>query len=185
MQIRHTPRYALHNEALHRPARSMRSLQAARDQLPWFFKFTTIFASWLVLGAYVLAALIFTSASDNLVPTRRTLIALAATMLGVGDIAMAVMAFLSRSLLFQFHAVAIPTLTSSVLGLWAIVMNHSLHRRFPVAVTYIHVPLGFAASSTGLSIIYTSWLWYRLRMISKADHTNATDDRPAATWTKV
>jgi hypothetical protein len=120
---------------------SVTDLYAERDRLSWIYRTTALVASWFVLGAYILAPLIFTSASDNLKPTRNAMVTLAVAMLVLGYAALIMTARLSRSLLFCFECVALPTLTSSVEGLFSVVMNHALHKVFPVSDTYIVVPL--------------------------------------------
>jgi hypothetical protein len=108
---------------------------------PWIYRTTALVASWFVLGAYILAPLIFTSASDNLKTTRNTMVALAVAMLVLGYATLIAIATLSRSLLFCFECVALPALTSSVEDLFSVVMNHALHKIFPVSDTYIVDPL--------------------------------------------
>jgi hypothetical protein len=79
---------------------SVTDLYAERDRLSWIYRTTALVASWFVLGAYILAPLIFTSASDNLKPTRNAMVTLAVAMLVLGYAALIMTARLSRSLLF-------------------------------------------------------------------------------------
>jgi hypothetical protein len=143
-------------------------LHAERDRLSWIYRTTALVASWFVLGAYILAPLIFTSASDNLKPTRDTMVALAASMLVVGYGALAMTAYLSRSLLFRFECVALPTLTSSIEGLFSVVMNHALHKVFPVSDTYIVVPLVLVCISVVACGLWTAFLYRRIRRIKRS-----------------
>src|SRR2546421_5822609 len=96
---------------------SATDLYAERDRLPWIYRTTALVASWFVLGAYILAPLIFTSLSDNLKPTRNAMVVLAVAMLVIGYVVLILTAISSRSLLFRFESVALPALTSSVEGL--------------------------------------------------------------------
>jgi hypothetical protein len=144
---------------------SVTDLYAERDRLSWVYRTTALVASWLVLGAYILAPLIFTSASDNLKPTRNTMVALAVAMLVIGYVALLTAALLSRSLLFRFECVALPTLTSSVEGLFSVVMNHALHKVFPVSHTYIVVPLVLVCISVVAFGLWAAVLYRRIHKI--------------------
>lgn len=144
---------------------SVTDLYAERDRLSWVYRTTALVASWFVLGAYILAPLIFTSASDNLKPTRNTMVALAVAMLVIGYIALLTTALLSRSLLFRFECVALPTLTSSVEGLFSVVMNHALHKVFPVSDTYIVVPLVLVCISVVAFGLWAAVLYRRIHKI--------------------
>jgi hypothetical protein len=144
---------------------SVADLYAERDRLSWAYRTIALVASWFVLGAYILAPLIFTSASDNLKPTRNTMVALAAAMLVVGYIGLIMAAFLSRSLLFCFESVALPALTSSVEGLFSVVMNHALHKVFPVSDTYIIVPLVLVCISVVAFGLWTAFLYRHIHSI--------------------
>jgi hypothetical protein len=133
-------------------------LYTERDALPWYFRTLAITASWLALGGYIVSALVFTSATDNIKVSRTFLTVLAAALLAVGYSAIAVLAYFSRSLLFLFDAVLLPILTSSFMGVFVTVMNHALHRNFPIPTQiYIYVPLVIACATTlgagGLSYI--------------------------------
>jgi hypothetical protein len=146
---------------------SATDLYAERDRLSWAYRTIALVASWFVLGAYILAPLIFTSASENLKPTRNTMVALAAAMLVAGYLGLIVTALLSSSLLFCFESVALPALTSSVAGLFSVVMNHALHKVFPVSDTYIIVPLVLVCISVVTFGLWTALLYRRIRRIKR------------------
>jgi hypothetical protein len=146
---------------------SATDLYAERDRLSWAYRPIALVASWFVLGAYILAPLIFTSASENLKPTRNTMVALAAAMLVAGYLGLIVTALLSSSLLFCFESVALPALTSSVAGLFSVVMNHALHKVFPVSDTYIIVPLVLVCISVVTFGLWTALLYRRIRRIKR------------------
>ena len=148
---------------------SATDLYAERDRLSWAYRTTALVASWFVLGAYILAPLIFTSDSDNLKPTRNTMVALAIAMLVVGYVVLLTTALLSRSLLFRFECVALPTLTSSVEGLFSVVMNHALHKAFPVSDTYIVVPLVLVCISVVVFGLWAAVLYRRIHRIKDSD----------------
>ena len=147
---------------------SVTDLYAERDRLSWAYRTIALVASWFVLGAYILAPLIFTSASENLKPTRDTMVALAAAMLVAGYLGLIVTALLSSSLLFCFESVALPALTSSVEGLFSVVMNHALHKVFPVSDTYIIVPLVLVCISVVAFGLWTTFLCRRIHRIKRA-----------------
>jgi hypothetical protein len=147
---------------------SATDLYAERDRLSWAYRTIALVASWFVLGAYILAPLIFTSTSGNLKPTRNTMVALAVAMLVVGYVGLIMAAFLSRSLLFCFESVALPALTSSVEGLFSVVMNHALHKVFPVSDTYIVVPLVLVCISVVAFGLWTAFLYRRISSIKRS-----------------
>ena len=155
----------------HRPI-TLSELHMTRDRLPWPYKFFTVLSTWFIAGAFILAPVFFYSEQSNLKPTRDTLIILAVAMLASGYILLLTLAYASHSLLFRFEAVAIPLLTASLLGEWAIVLNHALHKSFPVGDIYIQIPLALCSTSLGCSIIYAGWLWHRIRMIRRNDSTS-------------
>jgi hypothetical protein len=124
-------------------------LYTERDALPWYLRTIALIASWLALGGYVVFALIFTSDTDNVKVSRTFLIILGSAFLVVGYGAIAIVAYLGRSLLFLFDAVLVPILTSSFMGIFVTVMNHALHKRFPIPTQiYIYVPLVTACVTT-------------------------------------
>ena len=147
---------------------SVTDLYAERDRLSWAYRTIALVASWFVLGAYILAPLIFTSTSGNLKPTRNTMVALAVAMLVVGYVGLIMAAFLSRSLLFCFESVALPALTSSVEGLFSVVMNHALHKVFPVSDTYIIVPLVLVCISVVAFGLWAAFLYRRIHSIKRS-----------------
>ena len=153
--------------------KSCANLQAERDRLRWPYRTATTISVWFILGGYIYAPEIFTSEASNLKPTRNTLIIVAAAMLIIGYICLAVTALWSRSLLFNYECIALPLLTSSVGGMWAIVMNHALHKTFPVSDTYIEVPLVLSSISTVFSICLSFYLFWRIKKIRRTD-----SDRP-------
>ncbi|KIW88175.1 uncharacterized protein Z519_11286 [Cladophialophora bantiana CBS 173.52] len=124
-------------------------LYTERDALPWYFRTTAIAASWLALGGYIVFSLVFTSAEENIKVSRTFLTVLAAVFLILGYGAITAIAYFSRSLLFLFDAVLLPILTSSFMGVFVTVMNHALHKRFPIPTqVYIYVPLVIACATT-------------------------------------
>ncbi|KIW85061.1 hypothetical protein Z517_00449 [Fonsecaea pedrosoi CBS 271.37] len=136
-------------------------LYTERDALPWYFRTIAIAASWLALGGYIVFSLVFTSAEDNIKVSRAFLTALASVLLLLGYTAVAAIAYFSRSLLFLFDAVLLPILTSSFMGVFVTVMNHALHKHFPIPTqVYIYVPLIIACATTiGAGIL--SYITYR------------------------
>lgn len=157
-----------------RDSKSSTDLQAERDRLRWPYRTVTTVSAWFVLGGYIYAPEIFTSEASNLKPTRNTLIIVAAAMLIIGYFCLAVTALWSRSLLFNYECIALPLLTSSVGGIWAVVMNHALHKTFPVSDTYIEVPLVLSAVSTVFSICWSTYLFWKIKKIRRADENRPT-----------
>lgn len=145
-------------------------LYVERDRIPWYYKAVALVASWLVLAGFILFPLVFTSDADNIKSSRTTLTSTGAAFFIVGYIAISVTAALSKSILFIFDAVLLPILTSSVIGLTAVVFNHALHKKFPVSDIYIIVPLTLAAISTITSAALASWTYYRINQIRASDN---------------
>src|SRR6201996_6233023 len=83
-------------------------LYTERDALPWYFRTAAVAASWLALGGYIVFALVFTSATDNIKVSRTFLTALAGSLLLTGYGVATAVAYFSRSLLFLFDAVLLP-----------------------------------------------------------------------------
>ena len=124
-------------------------LYTERDALPWYFRLFAVVASWLALSGYVVFALGFTSATDNVKVSRTSLTVVASILLVVGYGAVTATAYFSRSLLFLFDSVLLPTFTSSFMGIFITVVNHALHKTFPISTQiYIYVPLVIACATT-------------------------------------
>jgi hypothetical protein len=96
------------------------------------------------------------------------MVALAVAMLVVGYVALITTALLSRSLLFRFECVALPTLTLSVEGLFSVVINHALHKVFPVSDTYIVVPLVLVCISVVAFGLWAAYLYRRIHRIKRS-----------------
>jgi hypothetical protein len=96
------------------------------------------------------------------------MVALAVAMLVLGYAALVATAMLSRSLLFRFECVALPTLTSSVEGLFSVVMNHALHKVFPVSDTYIVVPLVLVCISVVAFGLWAAFLYRHIHRIKES-----------------
>ena len=145
-------------------------LYTERDALPWYFRTSALVASWLALGGYIVFALNFTSDPDNTKMSRTSLTVLASVLLLAGYGAITVAAYFGRSLLFLFDAVLIPILTSSFLGIFVTVMNHALHKKFPIpSQIYIYVPLVIACATT-VGAGSLSYITYRrLHKIKETD----------------
>ncbi|KIW31171.1 uncharacterized protein PV07_02840 [Cladophialophora immunda] len=145
-------------------------LYTERDALPWYFRTIAITASWLALGGYIVFSLVFTSAEDNIKVSRTFLTVLAAVLLIVGYGAITAVAYFSRSLLFLFDAVLLPILTSSFLGVFVTVMNHALHKTFPIPTqVYIYVPLVIACATTVGSGVLSYITYRKLSKIKELD----------------
>ena len=146
-------------------------LYTERDQQPAYFRAIATTASWLVLGAYILFAEVFTSEESNLRPSRGTLTTLAGILLIVGYILCMSVGFLSRSLLFIFDCVLLPLLTSSFMGIFVTVMNHALHKKFPVPTqAYIYIPLITSCLATITIGVLAAVVYRRLYQIKKLDN---------------
>ncbi|EXJ90063.1 hypothetical protein A1O3_03131 [Capronia epimyces CBS 606.96] len=145
-------------------------LYTERDALPWYFRTIALVASWLALGGYILFALVFTSAESNIKASRFTLTLLASVFLFVGYAVSAVIAFYCRSLLFAFDAVLLPILTSSFMGVFVTVMNHALHKEFPIpSQAYIYVPLVTASSTTVASAVLGYIAYRKMATVKSLD----------------
>ncbi|OAP64424.1 hypothetical protein AYL99_00396 [Fonsecaea erecta] len=145
-------------------------LYTERDALPWYFRTIAITASWLALGGYIVFSLVFTSAEDNIKVSRTFLTVLAAVLLVVGYGAITAVAYFSRSLLFLFDAVLLPILTSSFMGVFVTVMNHALHKKFPIPTqVYIYVPLVLASTTTVGSGVLSFLTYRKINKIKELD----------------
>jgi hypothetical protein len=141
-----------------------------RNRIPWYYRAIALVASWLVLGGFILLPLVFTSNADNIKTSRTALVSIGVAFFITGYIAISVTAVLSKSILFCFDAVLLPILTSSVIGLAAVVFNHSLHKTFPVSDIYIIIPLTLASLSTVTSACLAGYTYYRIKLITHSDN---------------
>lgn len=163
-------------------------LYIERDTLPWYLKPLAVASSWLALAGYVVFALVFTSGETNLQTTRTTLTALAATFLLVGYVGVAAVAYYSHSLLFRFDAVLLPILTSSFMGLVITVLNHALHKHFPIpSQAYIYIPLVTAGVTTVASAGLALFVHRKMAKIKSLDtrrrqHTQRWDRDPSLSY---
>ena len=122
--------------------RTIFDLYIEKERLPWYYRTSALIASWLALGGYILSALVFTSDPSNLQTSRTVLTSIAAALLIIGYLTTALIAWLSRSLLFTIEAVLFPITTSSFIGIVAVVFNHALHKTFTIPnLSYIYAPL--------------------------------------------
>lgn len=145
-------------------------LYTERDALPWYFRTIALACSWFALGGYIIFALIFTSAENNIKTSRTVLTALAGFFIVAGYAGTGAIAYYSRSLLFLFDAVLLPILTSSLMGVFVTVLNHALHRNFPVSTrVYIYVPLVTACCATIVTGVLGYITYRRLSKIKKLD----------------
>ena len=119
-----------------------------RDHFSWLRRTVATVSTWFALAGYTLFALVFTSREDNLKTSRRVLTALASIFLILGYVGGAGAFFLSSSPAYRYDSVIYPFLLTSFAGLMEIVLNHSLHERFPVGDGYIYPPLATAIITT-------------------------------------
>ncbi|KEF53263.1 uncharacterized protein A1O9_10711 [Exophiala aquamarina CBS 119918] len=147
-------------------------LYTERDALPRYYRAVALVSTWLALGGYILFALAFTSAEENLKVGRKALVGVASTFLLVGYAVSGLSAFFSRSLMFTFDAVLIPTLTSSFMGVFVTVANHALHNDFPISnEVLVYVPLVTACIAT-IATTVISFITYR-----KISHIKSLDSQ--------
>jgi hypothetical protein len=145
-------------------------LYTERDALPAYYRVVALLSTWLALGGYIIFALAFTSAEDNLKVPRRALVGVAATFLAIGYAVSGLSAFFSRSLMFTFDAVLIPILTSSFMGVFVTVANHALHNEFPISnQVLIYVPLVTACIATIASSVISFIVYRKIYHIKSLD----------------
>jgi hypothetical protein len=145
-------------------------LYTERDALPWYLRVVALVASWLALAGYIIFAFIFTSRESNVKLSRTALTVLGSTFLAVGYGVSVATAVYSRSLLFLHDAVLVPILTTSFMGLVVTVLNHALHKHFPVPTkVYIYVPLVTAAATTVASACLLFVTYRKLAKIKRLD----------------
>jgi hypothetical protein len=123
-------------------------LYTDRDHFSWLRRIVATISTWLALAGYTLFALIFTSEQDNLKTSKRVLTALASTFIILGYVGGVGAFFLSSNLSYRYDSVIYPFFLTSVGGLMEVVLNHSLHKEFPVGNIYIILPLVLASTTT-------------------------------------
>ncbi len=144
---------------------------AERDHVSWLRRTIATVSTWFALAGYTLFALVFTSAEDNLKTPRRVLTAVAGIFLILGYIGGIGAYFLSSSPAYRHDSVVYPFMLASFGGLMEVVLNHSLHQRFPVGDIYIYLPL-FAAIISTLFCLFLSFT-----TIKKLDQLKRTELR--------
>ena len=150
-----------------------------RDHFPWLRRTVATVSTWLALAGYTLFALIFTSNEDNLKTSRRVLTALAGIFLILGYVGGVGAYFLSSNPAYRYDSVIYPFLLTSFGGLMEIVLNHSLHKRFPVGDLYIYPPL-IAAIILTLFCAFLSFTM--IRDLDKARRTELRARQETPIW---
>ncbi|KAL6252663.1 hypothetical protein RBB50_000382 [Rhinocladiella similis] len=145
-------------------------LYTERDALPWYYRAAALASSCSCLAGYIIFALVFTSDEPNIKVSRTALIVLASIFLITGYASASAIAFFGRSLLFLYDGVLIPILTSSFMGVVVTVLNHALHKDFPIPNhAYIYIPLATACTTTVASAAVTFIVYKRLAKIKRLD----------------
>ncbi|KAJ9621374.1 hypothetical protein H2204_011935 [Knufia peltigerae] len=145
-------------------------LYTERDALPWYFRALALASSCSCLTGYVIFALVFTSDEPNVKVSRTALIVLASIFLVAGYASASAIAFFGRSLLFLYDGVLVPILTFSFMGIVVTVLNHALHKDFPISnQAYIYVPLATACTTTVASAVLTFITYKRMNKIKRLD----------------
>ena len=146
-------------------------LYIEKERLPWYYRTLALISSWLALGGYILFALVFTSQEDNMMTSRSALTGLASTCLALGYIMVSLTAWMSKSLLFCFDSILLPLMTASFMGVFVIVMNHALHKRFPIPNrAFIYAPLVIACVTTVTTFVLSALLYRKLRRVKASDN---------------
>ncbi|KIW18819.1 hypothetical protein PV08_03108 [Exophiala spinifera] len=146
-------------------------LYTERDALPWYYRACALTSSCSCLAGYIIFALVFTSDESNVKVSRTALIVLASIFLIAGYASASAIAFFGRSLLFFYDGVLIPILTSSFMGIVVTVLNHALHKDFPIPNhAYIYIPLVTACTTTVASAALTFVIYKRLAKMKRLDN---------------
>lgn len=145
-------------------------LYTENERLPWYFKFLSILSAWLVLAGYVLFSIAYSSHADDLRISPGLTTGLASTGIVVGYLSIAALAFLSRSLIFQFDGVLMPVLTASAVGLFSTIIHRALKKTTePGNSIYLFLPLGAACITTVVAAVLSFLTYRKLRKIKDLD----------------
>lgn len=145
-------------------------LYTEQERLPWYFKFLSIFSSWLVLAGYILFSIAYVSRNDDLRISPPIATGIAATGVFLGYLSAGALAFLSRSLIFTFDGVLLPILTASAVGVFSTVIHKALSRiDGPGNMIYLFLPLAVSGVATIVSAVLSFIVYRKLRKIKDLD----------------
>jgi hypothetical protein len=150
-------------------------LYSDREHYAWLRRTVATVSTWLALAGYTLFALVFTSAEENLKTSRRVLTVLAAVLLVLGYFGGVSAYFLSSNPSYRYDSVIYPFFLTSFGGLMEIVLNHSLHKKFPAGDIYIYPPLVTAIISTLFCGFLTFTTLKRLDRMKKMEYRAKTE----------
>ena len=156
-------------------------LHYGRDHVSKYFRVLATFASWLILGGYIVFPLATGATDGDLSVNSTTLAAWAGTSLVVGYVLMVFTATVVRSTLFHFDLIYLPLLTSSALGLFAILLNFAVQERIKLAMPLIYLPISLASASTIMSAMLAFWAYWRISQIRASDNRKRIS-RDRKTW---
>lgn len=103
--------------------------------------------------------------------SRLALTGLASACLVLGYTMVTLTAWMSKSLLFCFDSILLPSMTASFMGIFVIVMNHALHKKFPIPnKAYIYAPLVIACVSTVTTFVLSALVFRKLQRVKASDN---------------
>ena len=145
-------------------------LYTEQERLPWYYKFLSIFSTWLILAGYILFSIAYTSIGAGLRISGTALTVIASAGLILGYLSDAALAYLSHSLIFMFDGVLIPVLTASAVGVFSTLV-HRLLVGEPHSSNAIYLIIPLAASSLGTFVcgIASFFVYMKLRKIKERD----------------
>jgi hypothetical protein len=160
-------------------------LYVERDAINRYLRILATAGSFSILTGYILFTFAATSNPKDLAADQTTLIVAGTTVLIIGVILTIVTYLFVPSLLFRFDVVLIPTLISSSIGFFAILLHQGIHQKVSFDQPLVYLPLLFAALGILVSASAALWTHRRIQQVRDSDirrREHRNQYRDAAVW---
>lgn len=145
-------------------------LYTEAEQLPWYYKAGSIVSAWIILAGYVLFAVAFTSPAEDLRVQPRAVSAIGTSCLFIGYISYIVLGLRSSSLLYIFDNTLLPVLSTSVVGIFTVIINRALYEKYDHRMeVHVLLPVITASIASMVSGVLATLVYMRLWKIKKSD----------------
>ena len=145
-------------------------LYLEREALAWFFRIIATCGTWTLLLGFVCFS--FVEQQPETAPTTRgnTLIVAGAALLIAGHVLTIATHLLVRSWLFRFDILLIPTITSSLIGLVALLIRQSLEEKSHFKQPVVWAPLSVAFVDLFIATVLAIWTNRCIHMVRISDN---------------
>ena len=145
-------------------------LYLERDAPAWFFRVIATFGTWTLLLGFICFS--FVVQQPRPAPTTRenTLIVAGTALLIAGHILTIAAYLFVRSWLFRFDILLIPTITSSLIGLVALLIHQSLEKNAHFKQPVVWAPLSVALVALFISTVLAIWTSRCIQFVRSSDN---------------